>query len=294
MEHPLASYHPAVSLAFFVGAVILAIVVQHPLFQAVGLACATILYLSMRKRAALGFLGALGLVFVAVAMVNPLFNTAGDTVLCTLFGRPYTLEALAYGASTAAMFVTTVLWLCCYTHVMTSDRFTYLFGAAFPAITLLLTMVMRLVPTYRRKASQVVLARTCIGRSAMGGGLRSRVRSGADALSALTSWVLEGSVVTADSMRCRGYGLGRRSSYARHRVDARTIVLGAILVVSFAVTCSLVACGAAPATYLPGISIPPLGTGGLVALLAFALYVSMPLVVCVKEGLAWRLCASRI
>ena len=32
-------------------------------------------------------------------------------------------------------------------------------------------------------------------------------------LGALTSWALEGSVVTADSMRSRGYGTSKRTSF---------------------------------------------------------------------------------
>lgn len=37
--------------------------------------------------------------------INPLFNTQGETLLFFLFGRPYTLEALWYGADLSAIFM---------------------------------------------------------------------------------------------------------------------------------------------------------------------------------------------
>lgn len=39
--------------------------------------------------------------FLALTVVNPLFNTYGERVLFHVFGRPYTVEALLYGAAIA-------------------------------------------------------------------------------------------------------------------------------------------------------------------------------------------------
>ena len=89
----------------------LCVIVQQPALQAVGLVGAAIYHLVLRGRDAWRLLVGLALAFVILAAVNPLFDTLGDTVLFTyLHGRPYTLEALAYGASTACMFVTIMLW----------------------------------------------------------------------------------------------------------------------------------------------------------------------------------------
>ena len=67
--------------------------------------------------------------------VNPLFNTYGATLLFTYFDRPYTLEALYYGAALAAVFVHMLLWFGCYNAVLTSDKFTSLFGNLIPALS---------------------------------------------------------------------------------------------------------------------------------------------------------------
>ena len=202
-----STHHPAMTLTFFVSVIVLCVLVQQPIVQAVGLMGAVLYYLCLRRRDAWRLLVAMMLALVVLAAINPLFNTLGDTVLFTYLGtRPYTLEALAYGASTAVMFVSVMLWFACYAQVMSTDKFTYLFGRRAPALTLVLTMTLRLVPSYVRKARQISMARRCAGLSMTQGSMRERARDGASLLSALTSWALEGAVTMADSMRSRGYG----------------------------------------------------------------------------------------
>ena len=290
-----SSYHPAVMLAFFVGAIVLGVIIQRPLFQVAGLVAAACLYVSIRARAAFKVIGGLAVAFVVIALVNPLFTPQGADVLFTYFGgRPYTLQGLVYGCSTSAMFVTIMLWFASYSHLMTSDRFSYLFGGVAPAITLVLTMVLRLVPSYQRKATHISTARKGIGKSAFDGGLRHRVEDGALVLSALATWSLEGSITTADSMRSRGYGLGKRTSFARYRMRASDGVLAALLAASFVGVCACVLSGALDVTYLPQLVMKPLDGIGWLALLGFGLFLFAPTAINGGEALKWRCSLSRI
>ena len=158
--------HPAVNFLFFVAAIVLTVVLFHPAYLLVSLLCGAGYYAVLRrKRCGKTFLFLL-CAMVLVAAVNPLFNTLGQTQLFTLFGRPYTWEALCYGGCTGLMFAAVSLWFLCGGIVMTSDKFTSLFGAVIPAISLVLVMVLRLVPAYWRKGRQIAGARRCIGRSA--------------------------------------------------------------------------------------------------------------------------------
>lgn len=289
------SCHPGVQMGFFAGALILCALAQHPLFQATGFVAATVLYLSMKGSAGWKLVGGMGVVMVALALVNPLFNAQGHTVLFTyLGGRPYTLQGLAYGASTALMFASILMLFASYALVMTSDRFTFLFGSSAPALTLVLTMVLRLIPNYLAKASQVADARRCIGRSPASGTVGQRIRASAAVLSALISWALEGAVVTADSMRSRGYGTGERTSYARYRFDRRDGLLAVLLAVSFSLSLAYSLSGDASVRYLPSLDIPPFSPFGWAAFGAFALFMFLPAAVNGKEAIAWRFSLSRI
>lgn len=298
--------------AFFASVIVLCVIIQQPALQAVGLVGATVYCLVLRGRDAWRLLAGMSLAFLVLTAINPLFDTLGDTVLFTyLRGRPYTLEALAYGASTACMFVTIMLWFCCYARVMSTDKFTYLFGGCAPALTLVLTMTLRLVPSYVRKARQIATARHCIGMSPKDGGLRQRVRDGIRLLSALTTWALEGSVTTADSMRSRGYGardecaggsdplahgtLRRRSSsYLSYRFGAASAALLAAMLACVTIVAVALGCGALAVSYVPAIAVAPLPPLGIAALVAYALLVLVPTAIDAKEAIAWRCSLSAI
>lgn len=159
----------------------LSVVLANPICQAISVFLAAVCYLTFRGREAWRFIGGLAVVLLVVTLSAPLFNTQGATVLFRWWGgRPYTLEALALGASTGLMLVAMMLWFASYHLVMTSDKFTYLFGRAIPALSLTLIMVLRLVPSYRRKADALMTARACIGKGPSGrrlcGSARARRR----------------------------------------------------------------------------------------------------------------------
>ena len=93
-----ARSHPGLALAYFTGVIVVTMAVASPVFAGISLAGAALGALATWGRAALPGLGA-SLVLVAfVAAVNPLFNTAGSTVLLSVVGRPYTAEAFLFGA----------------------------------------------------------------------------------------------------------------------------------------------------------------------------------------------------
>ena len=80
--------HPAVNFLFFAAAIVLTVVLFHPEYLLVSLVCGGAYYAALRRSRCGKTLGFLLLALVLVAAVNPIFNTLGDTVLVTLFGRP--------------------------------------------------------------------------------------------------------------------------------------------------------------------------------------------------------------
>ena len=134
----LSRCHPAVNFLFFAAAIVLTVVLFHPAYLLVSLLCGGAYYAVLRRARCAKTLGFLLIAMVLVAAVNPLFNTLGETTLFTLFGRPYTWQALCYGGCAGMMLAAVSLWFLCGGIVMTSDKFTSLFGNLIPAISLLL------------------------------------------------------------------------------------------------------------------------------------------------------------
>jgi len=283
--------HPAVNFLFFVGAIGMSVVIQHPAYLLAGVVTGAIYYLLLNGKK--GWKTILGLlpVFIILTVINPLFNTLGATPLFHIGSRPYTLEALFYGAALASMFVIMMLWFGCYNKVLTSDKFTCLFGNLIPSISLLLVMVFRMVPNFIRKTQQIIGARKSIGKGAVETATKKeKLYDGMIVLGALTGWALEGSVVTGDSMRARGYGTAKRSSFMIYRMTLSDWGLLAVMVLFFALTITAAFFGQFAAVFVPNVSIAPVSWG----LLTYICYLLIPTALHVKEAIQWHISRSKI
>ena len=283
--------HPAVNFLFFVGAIGLSVVIQHPAYLLAGIVTGAFYYLLLSGKK--GWKTLLGLLpmFLILTGINPLFNTLGATPLFRLWGRPYTLEALFYGGALAGMFVVMMLWFGCYNKVLTGDKFTSLFGNLIPAISLVLVMVFRLVPHFIRKTQQIIGARKSIGKGAgEASTTKEKLHDGMTVLGVLTSWALEGSVVTGDSMRARGYGTAKRSSFMIYRMTPTDRCLLALMMVLLTLTLAAVFAGQFAAVFVPTIRIAPVSWG----LACYTCYLLIPSVLHIKEAIQWHISRSRI
>ena len=280
-------FHPAVNFCFFVCAIGFAVVVQHPAYLAAGLVCAMSYYLLLTGRRGWTLLTGMIPMVLLVSLLNPVINTRGETVLFRLFDRPYTLEALCYGAVLGVMFALMMVWFGCYNLVLTSDKFVCLFGPLIPSLSLLLVMVLRLIPSFMRKTRQIAAARESIGRGGSAdASFRGKVLSGMTTLSALTDWALEGSIITADSMRSRGYGAANRTSYRIYRMTVRD---WAVLILEL-ILAAVVIAGGPSAEFDKTITISALSWHYA----AYWALLLIPIILAWKEAIQWRILRSKI
>lgn len=285
--------HPSVNFLFFAGAIGFGVVIQHPAYLFVSILSGAVYYLLLHGRSGIKMLSSMLPLFLLLTAVNPLFNTYGSTVLFHLFGRPYTMEALVYGAAIAAVFVVMLLWFGCYNAVMTSDKFTCLFGNLIPALSLLLVMVLRMIPNLMRKARQIIGVRKSVGKGFRTSN-KEKIEEGMTVLGSLTSWALEGSIVTADSMRSRGYGSTRRTSFTIYRMTAADWGLVAGILLLMAAVVIAAAMGCTKAVFTPQWEIAPVAGVNCFGLAAYCAYLFLPTALHIKEAIQWHISRSRI
>lgn len=291
MTDAYSSCHPAVAFTFFAGTICCSVVIQHPAYLIAGCLAAAAYDLLLKGRKALKNLFLLLPFALLLAAVNPLFNTAGERILFYVSGRPYTLEALLYGAALAGIFLSMMLWFSCFNVVMSSDKIACLFGNLIPSLSLLLTMVFRMVPGLTGKTQQVICARRSIGKgSCKADGYRAKLDDGMTVLSAMTSWALEGSIVTADSMRSRGYGTAKRSSFMIYRMSNRDRILLTVQIVLLLLVILSAAQGQTAAAFTPELSAAPVSWG----IAAYSAYLMIPVLLHLKEALQWHISRSKI
>ena len=283
--------HPVVNFLFFVGAIGMSVVIQHPAYLLAGIVTGAIYYLILNGKEGWKTILRLLPMFLILTAINPLFNTLGATPLFHLGGRPYTLEALFYGGALAGMFVIMMLWFGCYNKVLTSDKFTSLFGNLIPSISLLLVMVFRMVPNFIHKTQQIIGARKSIGKGVVETATKKeKLSDGMTVLGALTGWALEGSVVTGDSMRARGYGTGKRSSFMIYRMTVTDWISLAAMALFAALTITAACFGQFSAAFVPNVSLAPVSWG----LAAYTCYLLIPTVLHLKEAIQWHISRSKI
>ena len=254
-----------------------------------------ILFLSQREKSSSDqfVVDVSGILFIS--SVESAFESSGVTILFYMWtGNPFTLESVIYGLASGVMLVSVLNWFSCYQSVMTSDKFIYLFGKIIPAISLILSMVLRFVPKYKHQIQKVSQAQQCIGRDVSDGSLLARAKHGMKILSIMTTWALENSVETADSMRSRGYGLRGRTNYTIYRFDTRDRGMLAGIVLCGSVVIAAVLLREIEVLYFPVFQLSS-GTGkSMAAYLGYGILCFLPLAVNLAEDVKWRYLRSTI
>ncbi len=295
MRDSFSGLNPFVNLIFFVFAIFLTMFTQNPICTGISFVCALINALYIGGRATLKMSVWLVPMSAFVALINPLFNHEGATILAYFsWGNPLTLESLIYGMVTAVLLFSAVLWFSCFNKIMTSDKFVYLFGKLAPALSLVLSMTLRFVPKFSAQLKVVRQAQRCIGRDFSGGSVVRRVKNAVKIMSIMITWSLENAIETADSMKSRGYGLKGRTAYSIYRFTVRDLVCLGLMVVFGGMGAVGIFGGFVPFYYFPVVGGELLSGSAFVCYAGYFCLMIMPFVMNVLEGAKWKRSMSAI
>ena len=288
-ESGLSLYHPIVSFVYFVAVIAGTLLFIHPVFVLLSLGSALLCAgLINGKKAFLATLGFGFPMFVFIALANPLFNHRGATILFYLFDNPVTKEAMIYGVVSAGMMFAAVVWFTCYNTVVTSDKFIYIFGRILPSIALIVSMTLSLIPRLLAQVKIIADAQRSIGLDWKSGSIKQRIHSGARVLSILVSWALEDAVITADSMRARGYGQHKRSTFSIFRFGKRDGIMLAVIILLLAAEIFAYASGRGTMEFYPAIVAPRIDIIDILIYIAYSALGLLPAIIQIKEDLKWK------
>lgn len=281
--------HPVCIFTYFVLVIGMSLACMHPVMSF--LSCVGAVLFLLRIRGLKGTLGQLKFVFplfLFIAIANPLVNHRGVTLLGMLFDQWITLEAICYGVTAGLSLAGLILWFACYQQVMTSDKFLYLFGQIAPGTSLLITMALQLIPKLGRQLQQIQQSQEMLRPEKKG--IIYKVHTALRHTSTLVGWSIENAVEQADSMKARGYGIRRRTTFHLFRFDSRDArFLGGILILG-GVSVIARMFGHGTMEFYPRMDAVITGESGLVLYGLFALLVCLPAVLEGKEALRWRSC----
>ncbi len=289
-------YHPIVNFLYFLFVIGFSCIFMHPVCLFISLFSSfTYSAVIKGKEEAKKKIIYLIPMMLFTAVINPAFNHRGLTVITYLpTGNPLTAESIIYGLFASVMLVSVILWFSCYNHIMTSDKFIYLFGKVIPALSLVLSMTLRFVPRFLSQLKVTVNAQKCMGRDISRGNILKRAKNGILILGIMISWALENAIDTSDSMKARGYGLSGRTAFSIYTFDKRDLKA---LIIIFALGVYVVfggISGGLEFSYFPEIKGTEISPFSISLFLAYFLICTFPLIIELKEARKWKLLRSKI
>ncbi len=296
MKNEFSRFHPLISFLYFLAILLFSMFLMNPVCIFISLSAAISFKIYLCGKSALRtFFFFIVPIMLITAIVNPLFNHEGATILMYFpSGNPLTLESVIFGAVAAGMMACVMLWFSSFSDIMTSDKLMFLFSKIIPSLSLVLSIIMRFIPRFSHRAKEISKAQERVGISVSSGSLRSRIKSGILTLSALITWSLESSVDTSDSMRGRGYGLSGRSSFSIYFFSRRdTILLCIILVLSTLVLCASFL-DVTHFSYFPLLGEISFNGLSTVFYIAYFILCFIPMIIEVTEDIKWRASESKI
>lgn len=314
MNSGFKGYHPLVNVLFFISIIAFGMLLRHPVYLVISFISSTAYYLKLSgkdgRKTVFRFLLPM-LLFVVI--INSFFNHYGVTTLFILpSGNNFTFEALVMGIVSGITVVSVIQWFFCCNEVVTEDKFMHIFGKILPKGALVVSMILRFVPLYRRRYKEISQARKCMGLNGTDSFI-CKMKNTFKNIGILVSWSFENAIETADSMKARGYGLKGRTYYSRfqwHTGDTLALIL---LVLFDALTIFGLVSNSAYCIYNPyviinqpseigttyiinelNLTINPFGFLSIISLIAFTLLCFLPLTIDLKEDIKWHRLQSKI
>lgn len=288
MTDEFARFHPFVNLIFYIVVLGITMFQMQMVFIVISFVSGLIYHLYLKKMSGLKYLRIVFFVILASSIVNPLFSHKGGTLLFYLFtGNPVTFESIIYGFMAAIIIGAVLLWFSSFNVIMTEDKLLGGLGSV-ACVATLVTMIFRFVPRLVHHGKQVADAEKALGKEPKG--IKEKLKNQAEMFSITTTWALENSVDTADSMRARGYGTGKRTHYNNYRMHIRDIaVIGWIVILLIMIIVAL-SRGSVATYYYPYISVK----GNIFVYIMYAALCMTPMFINFVEAIRWHRLKSKI
>ena len=288
-----SEYNPIVITVWFFCVTGIAMFSSYPLIMAISL-IGGVLFFILRNGLSHGRVHIFfWILFVILALANPLISHNGQTVLFVMNHNPVTLEATLYGLNSAAMIVGVLYWFRSFTQVMTSEKLLYITGVLSPKLSLVLSMALRFIPLFSRQSVKINNAQKAMGLY-KDDNIIDDIKGKSRVFSILTTWALENGIITADSMEARGFGVHRRSQLRRFVFRKADIIFLTVTLLLVCITAAAVGSGALLFQFYPLVRAESPGILGWVGVISYAFLILLPIIIETEACLKWKYLRSGI
>lgn len=278
--------HPICIFAYFVTLILMILLCLNPVMMLIACFGAVFFLWKSDGNNAFGWFRMIVPMVLLIVLTNVLLSHKGVTTLFLLLGQWVTLESICYGITSGLSLAALILWFACYQKTMTSDKLLYLFGKAAPATSLLISMALGLVPKLQGQLQQIQECQEMLHPDAptpMG-----RLKKALRHTSTLLGWSLENTVEQTDSMKARGYGIKRRTTFHLFRFESRDVKFMTFFLILSAVCIAGRVCGYGTMEFYPRMDRLVYDWTSVVYYLIFLGLVLIPGMMEWKEELVWH------
>lgn len=275
--------HPLFHIVYFLMMFVFVLSLNNPFFSAVSLISALLYGVKTRGKNILASLKFVVVMLFVVSAFNMLFAHYGVDVLFTIHDTEFTLEALFYGFNQGMVLGSVILWFSAFSRIMDSERVCYILRFS-PKLALLFSMILGFIPRFTKKLEDIRDAQLGLNG---GKAPKNRLKTALDNLSALVSYSLESSIITADSMTARGYNQ-RSVRPKRYKFTSSDVSLLVLVITLSALVIIEKVRGNILFVFDPFISN---SSFSIIAFCAFFVASFMPVIIDLWEDLLWK--ASR-
>lgn len=286
--------HSISLVSYFTVIVLVLMISSNPILQGIALITSIVYHIFLNSKKTLFYnLTYYAILFVLIAVTNPLFSHNGKTPLFFMNSNPITLEAILKGVSISAMLISTILWLSFCSKVLTSEKILQFFGRFSPKLALVFSMTLNFVPNFKRKFANTEESLRNLGIFSCESRfdrLRLKIATGASVLMNFA----EISVEMSDSMNSRGYGLKGRTTFSKKKFGKFDWFIFLYSFAVFIYILTLEFCGKIGFEFYPTVSYIYIDFSVLIAFCGFGILCLLPIVLEILEGIKWKFLLSKI
>lgn len=216
--------HPLVCFIYYTLGIILLFMFNHPLFI-LTIFLLVIIQASylMRFTVVIKHIKIYLLFCLIIALLNPLFNRRGITILFYMFNKPVTLESLAYGIYMSMVIIGMFVIFLCINKVLGMNKTLYLFSKAVPQTAFMVSMTLRFSELFKIKAKDYIDVQN-IRYTPKQNNKYEKIKHGGSLLSGFCLGALEDGMNIAETLRAKEYAKHKRVSYSQFSIKSLDVL----------------------------------------------------------------------
>lgn len=148
-----------------------------------------------------------------IIILNPLISKRGTSKIFLIGNQFITLESVIYGILMSLSFLIILLIFLSLNKSISYQDMLYISSRKFPNISILIIMTFRFITLISHRLTETRHILKFENNNTPNHNKINKIKDNMRKISMVSSWSLQESIITAKSMKARGYGITNRTSY---------------------------------------------------------------------------------